>query len=1439
MSEQDYIDIGSELQREEAFEITHAVRSMQTGGFRITVKAYKMLTPYEVEGVKRLVCDKLMTDKVEFSFDFSEPLDSVCCEPDDAVVFLKEAWSQLCPMLHPVLENSKIEYVSAEGESIFTIRSSPAFINAISRDFISEIRSSAADLWNWSFGIKLIEDESITELKIVDIRPYCGRSGINRSFESADRTTPAVVANKRSPKGRSQTDHNEIVYGREIKKHEFTPMNEFSETTGNAVARGTLLDYEITQSKDKSRTIIRFDFSDKTNTLTAKFFPDTDKSSSVEDKLKTARDTGRMLIVRGAYKFDTYSRDYVLFANDINIGEAPEKRMDNIDGEKRVELHLHTQASTMDALTKVSDAINTAASWGHRAVAITDHGVVHSLPEAMKTYKALKKKAEEEERPFDFKVIFGCEGYLVNDSKIIKADSLTYTAVAAVASVTAAGSSVYAISAVKFDSEGNDLGTFDTVVNPGAALPSWAVSACGIDEKEFESALEPKEAVKEFLKFAEGSIPVAYNESTLNNLAAALVDESTVPFEYVDINKLDLNVHLDIKDYSMESGCAPIAGRYETVPMRPAKESAHEIMRLFLDMLNELKEREVCDISCWDRRYPDYKKLQRYHIILLAASLTGLKNLYKLVSYSHLQYYHKRPCIPKSLLNMLRKGMLLGSACEAGELYRAVAHGLPEKELKEIAQWYDYLEIQPLDNNMFLVEAEDSKLTAEDLKNYNRRIVEIGEELGKLTVATCDVHFLDPDDAVYRSILLHSQGYRDSMRMTPLYFRTTGEMLEEFSYLGEDRAREVVITNPNIIADRCGKQLRPFLDDQFTYSPELPNAKEILQEMTLSEAHRRYGDPLPPIVQARLDKELKSIVGNGYSSLYMVAEKLVKKSLSDGYLVGSRGSVGSSFVATMLGITEVNALPPHYLCPNCKYSEFKTDVHSRCGIDLPDKDCPVCGTKLKKEGYDIPFEVFLGFKGDKTPDIDLNFSGDYQPVAHRFTEEMFGAGHAFRAGTISGVQDKTVYGYVKHYCEDNGLQKSEAEINRLVQGCLGVKKTSGQHPGGIVIVPEDYEIFDFCPVQHPADKNDAGSVTTHFDFHALDDKLVKLDILGHDDPTVLRMLHDITGLDPRTIPLDDPETLSIYSSDKALGVSLKPLGCDVGSIAIPEFGTNFVRGMLVETRPTTMEELVRISGLSHGTDVWNNNAQVLVQNNIATLMEVICTRDDIMNYLISMNCDPSQSFKTMESVRKGRGLKPEMEQMMREHSVPEWFIDSCKKIKYMFPRAHAAAYVMMSFRIAYYKVHYPLEFYTVYYTVRADTFDIQLCQGGLETVMANLKALKSKDKPGPKEQDAITILEVVAEMNMRGFELLPVDIYKSKAKTFTIEGGKIRPPFTAVAGLGENVAQLIEKGAEAGEYSSKEDFAQRTKANTSIMEKLEALGCFEGLPDTDQITFSF
>ena len=871
------------------------------------------------------------------------------------------------------------------------------------------------------------------------------------------------------------------------------------------------------------------------------------------------------------------------------------------------------------------------------------------------------------------------------------------------------------------------------------------------------------------------------------------------------------------------------------LPETGASEAAHRTAEIAIESIRKCEELHVSSLPVIDASAKDLEKRRTNHIILIAATQPGLKNLYKLVSYSNLDHFYKTPRIPRSLLNIHRQGLIIGSACEAGELFRAIVDRKSEEEIEKIASFYDYLEIQPIGNNAFLVR-EGLAADDDELRAFNKKIVELGEKMGKPVVATGDVHFVEPEDSVFRAVLMSSMGYKDAVIQPPLYFRTTDDMLNEFSYLGSKKAHEVVIENTNKIADMCDV-LRPFLDDKQTYSPELPGAADELQNLALTKAHELYGEVLPEIVQKRLDKELNSIIGNGYSSLYMVAQKLVHKSNSDGYLVGSRGSVGSSFVAHMAGITEVNSLPAHYRCPKCKYSEFP-DVgdSSRCGIDLPPKNCPNCGTPLHRDGYEIPFETFLGFKGDKTPDIDLNFSGEYQPVAHKFAEVMFGEGHAFRAGTISGVMEKTAYGYVQHYCEENNINISEAEKTRLANGCVGTRKTTGQHPGGIVIVPEDLEIFDFCPIQHPAEKEDAESITLHFDFHALDDKLVKLDILGHDDPTTLRMLQDVTGLDPKKIPLSDEKTMSIFKTDEALGISLKELGCDVGSLGIPEFGTNFVRGMLMDTRPTTMEELVRIAGLSHGTDVWLGNAQDLVRNGTANLMNVICTRDDIMNYLIAHGGEPSLSFKTMESVRKGRGLTPQMEDAMHANGVPQWYIDSCKKIKYMFPRAHAAAYVMMSFRVAYYKVHYPLAFYSVYFTVRADKFDIENCMGGADAVLERLNALKAKPKLETADEDQIIILEIVYEMNLRGIEFLPIDLYKSKATRFVIEDGRIRPPFNTIAGLGDNAAQRLEQGAAEGPFISREDLVKRTKANTAIIEKLDRLGCLESLPESNQIS---
>ena len=1186
-------------------------------------------------------------------------------------------------------------------------------------------------------------------------------------------------------------------------------MSDVSDKSGRVTVAGSLLGIDEFVSPKKGTIILTLRVSDFTNTLLVKIFPEEMEKAKLLNALNDIKEKGDEVVIKGFYKFDEYAHDYCLYANHINRREV-KKRMDEAP-EKRVELHLHTQMSAMDATTDVEKVIARAAQWGHKAIAVTDHGVVHSFP-----------KAKAAARKNNIKLIFGCEGYLVPDCELIPFQQ-QYCALA----VTGTGSGelgrVYEIAAVRFNENGETVDSFYTPANPGVPLPKDIAEYTGLTNEETDEAPRTTAAIKAVSDFIGNDVIIVNDEAHLKLLTGNQIMKDAVSRRCVSTAMLAHYLRREKKKTGAE------------FPDMPAKEYADKIKQLFCELLTEQKERNVNMLPLIDCSVKERKKLKSYHIILLAETQPGLKNLYKLVSYSNLDHFYKKPKIPKSLLNIYREGIILGSACEAGELFRAMVAGKPEEELLKIASWYDYLEIQPVGNNAFMIREGIAK-DVEALRDYNRHIVEIGEKLGKPVAATGDVHFLDPEDSIFRAVIMSSEGFKDAIDQPPLYFKTTEEMLEEFSYLGEEKAFEVVVETPNMIADRCD-ELRPFLDDKKTYSPELPNAAEELKSLAVNKAHELYGDVLPEIVQKRLDRELTSIIGNGYSSLYMVAQKLVSKSLGDGYLVGSRGSVGSSLVAYLAGITEVNALPAHYRCPNCKYSEFPpTDGKSECGMDLPEKNCPICGTPLRRDGYKIPFETFLGFKGDKTPDIDLNFSGEYQPVAHKFTETMFGEGHAFRAGTIADIQEKTAYGFVMHYAEEYGLNFSEAEKERLAQGCVGTRRTTGQHPGGIVVVPQDLEIYDFCPVQHPAEKEDAESITTHFDFHALDDKLVKLDILGHDDPTTLRMLQDMTGIDPKTIPLSDKDTMSIFKSEKVLGISLDKLGCDVGCLGIPEFGTSFVRGMLMDTRPTTMEELVRISGLSHGTNVWLNNAETLINDGVANLMQVICTRDDIMNYLIACGGEPSLSFKTMESVRKGRGLKPEMEEAMKKNNVPDWYIESCKKIKYMFPRAHAAAYVMMAFRIAYFKVHYPLAFYTAYLTIKSGKFDVSKCLGGAEKVLANIREIKRKAKPDPKDEDQLTVSEVIYEMNLRGIELLPIDIYKSKATKFVIEGDKIRTPFSALPGLGNNAAELIEKAAAEGEFISREDFSARTKANSSVVSKLAAMGCLDDFPETNQVS---
>ena len=1251
---------------------------------------------------------------------------------------------------------------------------------------------------------------------------------------AASQTRASDIAQVKTPLSGSAAGKpvaGDVLIGKEIKKSAMSEMDSLREDSGRVTVEGVLTEMELKKlSGGSDKHLLLFSVTDYTNTIQCKTFLDAARGEKLLSRLETCKKEGDRLRVRGDCRPDQFTGELTIYPVDVNRYPA-QHREDIAPGEKRVELHLHTQMSTMDGLTKVKEAVETAARWGHKAIAITDHGVVQAFPEAT---KACKKAG--------IKPLFGVEGYLRPDTELLPMDGQTYVVFdLETTGLKPENTSIIEIGAVKL-CNGQVVERFGTFVDPGGPIPPNIIQLTGIDNSMVQGAPAAREALADFRAFCEeGCILAAHNAAFDVGFVRSHGARYGIAFSepYVDTLMLARYLLRGSKNHKLNTVCEELGISLEN--HHRAVDDAEATAQVLLKLLERIRQRGVATVPAVTRQEEERQegKKRRYktnHIVILAKNQTGMMNLYRLVSYAHLDFFHTRPQIPRSLLSLHREGLILGSACEQGELFRAILEGKDEETVKKIASWYDYLEIQPIGNNAFLLR-EGLVKDEEGLRDLNRRIVDLGRELNIPVAATGDVHFLEPKDAVFRAILMHEMGFSDADNQAPLYFKTTDEMLEEFAYLGEETARQVVIQAPNAIADLC-ETCKPYPDG--THAPRIENAEEILRSMAENGAAELYGDPVPEVVRKRLDKELNSIINNGFASLYMMAQKLVKKSLDDGYLVGSRGSVGSSFVATMAGITEVNPLPPHYVCPNCKHSEFDVDREKyACGVDMPDKNCPVCGTLYKKAGYDIPFEVFLGFKGDKTPDIDLNFSGEYQPVAHKYTEEMFGEGHAFRAGTISAIQDKTVYGYVMKYLEAKGKKVSRAEVDRLCVGCSGVKRTTGQHPGGMVVVPADRDIMEFTPIQHPADQKEKNTITTHFDFHALDDRLVKLDILGHDDPTALKMLQDITGLNPRAVPLDDPETKKIYSSVEPLGIDLTPLGgCDVGSLGIPEFGTSFVRKMLMDTRPTTMEELVRIAGLSHGTDVWLGNAETLVLSGTATLSQVICTRDDIMNYLIAHGCEPSISFKTMESVRKGRGLTPEMEEAMAQQNIPAWFVDSFKKIKYMFPRGHAVAYVMMSFRIAYYKVHYPLAFYAVYYTVRADAFDVAYALGGAQKVLSRIKEIEHKGKEASNlEKNLLTILEVVYEMNLRGIELLPVDIQKSHATRFLIEDGAIRPPFSAVSGVGQNAAIGIAQCCQGGErFLSIEDFQAKTKANSAVIAALEEAGCFEGMGRSNQLS---
>ncbi|PHO07730.1 PolC-type DNA polymerase III [Thermoanaerobacterium thermosaccharolyticum] len=1216
-------------------------------------------------------------------------------------------------------------------------------------------------------------------------------------------------------------DDKKVLLGKEINS-KVIKISEISQEGDDVTIQGEIFALELREIKSKYLTT--FDITDNTSSFSVKAFFSDEKYNAIKDKLKV----GSCVKVRGTVIYDKYERDLIINAKDIEVAEKI-MRIDN-SPEKRVELHVHTQMSSMDGVSSAESLIKRASEWGHKAIAITDHAVLQAYPEAQ---SAAKK--------YGVKVIYGVEGYLVNDGVPIVSGNASGTIDDSfvvfdieTTGLSSINDSIIEIGAVKIK-DCRIVDTFETFVNPQIHISNFITKLTGITDDMVKRYPPIDEVLPKFLEFIKGSTLVAHNANFDVTFIKTKAKNLGIEVDNPVLDTLELSRHMyeNLKNYKLDTVAQHLGVSLEN--HHRAVDDARATAEIFLKSINKLKENgieKVNEINSYLKNKVDIKKMPTYHVIILVKNQKGLRNLYELVSKSNLEYFHRNPRIPKSLLTQMREGLLIGSACEQGEVFRGLISNFDDDKLQEIISYYDYLEIQPLGNNEFLIDKGEVN-SKEELIKINKRIYELGKRFKKPVVATCDVHFLDPWDDVYRKILMYGKGFKDADRQPPLYFRTTEEMLNEFDYFDEKTAREIVIDNPNKIVELI-EDVKPIPDG--TYPPSIEGAEEELKKLTLNKAHEIYGEKLPEIVEKRLDKELNSIINNGYAVMYIIAQKLVTKSLNDGYLVGSRGSVGSSFVATMSGITEVNPLPPHYICPQCKYSEFVLDGSYGSGVDMPDKNCPNCATKMKKDGYDIPFEVFLGFEGDKEPDIDLNFSGDYQPIAHKYTEEIFGTGHVFRAGTIGTLADKTAYGFVKKYFEEKNLLVHNAEIKRLVMGCTGAKRTTGQHPGGVMVVPKDRDIYEFTPIQHPADAQDSDIITTHFDYHSISGRLLKLDILGHDDPTVIRMLEDLTGVNAREIPLDDKETMSLFTSVDALNIKPEDINCTVGTLGLPEFGTRFVRQMLVDTKPTTFAELVRISGLSHGTDVWLNNAQDIIKEGKATLKEVISTRDDIMLFLISKGMDKKLSFKIMESVRKGKGIKDEEIEEMKKHDVPDWFIQSCKKIKYMFPKAHAVAYVIMAFRIAYFKVHYPEAFYATYFTVRADEFNLDI-MNSIEKIKENIRLIESKgNNATAKEKGLLTILEVGLEMYLRGLKFTDVDLYKSDAIKFLITKDGILPPLNSLEGIGKQAAKIIAEERKNGKFLSIEDLRNRTRISKTVIDILKQHRCLQDVPESNQLS---